>query len=276
MGFKKITHSHVCHIASSNSVKQHKLRKRIAWLSNKEGRNHEFISLYIPSTAPIDNIIIDLKNKSKSTIINDEYDNQRIKDVIRNTIKHLKEIKEIPDNGLAIFAGTIVEKNKENEVLTIEEIVPPEPVVSYIFEIDHHFNLEPLREMLRNPRIVGFITLDSKEASFGLLNGEQFEIIKTITSGIAGKSGKGGQSQRRYERERDMELGFFFHRIAEYATKEFLENNKIMALIIGGPSITKIDFVNGNYLHYELKDSLLNTYDTQSAGKEGLKELLEK
>jgi peptide chain release factor subunit 1 len=274
--FKKITHFHVCHIATSNSVKQHKLRKRIAWLSKKEGRKHEFISLYIPSTASIDNIISNLKNKSKFKIIQDERDDYRVKDVIRNTIKHLKERKEIPDNGLAIFVGTIVEGNQENEVLVVEEIVPLEPIVRYVFEINHHFHLEPLREMLRNPRVAGFIALDSKEASFGLLNGELFEVVKNITSGIAGKSGKGGQSQRRYERERDMELAFFFHRVAEHATKEFLENHKVMALVVGGPGTTKINFVTGNFLHYELKDALLSTYDTQSAGKEGLKELLEK
>ena len=276
LGFEKITHSHVCHIATSNSVKQHKLRKRIAWLSNKEGRNHEFVSVYIPSDASMDNIIRNLKNKSRFTIIHDKRDNDCVKEAIKNTIQHLKEKKEIPENGLAIFAGIIVEENQEHEVLVEEEIVPPEPIVTYIFEIDHHFHLEPLRDMLRNPRVVGFIVLDSKEASFGLLNGELFEIVRNITSGIAGKSGKGGQSQRRYERERDMELAFFFHRVAEYATKEFLEKHKVMALIVGGPGTTKINFVTGNFLHYELKDALLSTFDTQSAGKEGLKELREK
>ncbi|MEJ2281226.1 MAG: hypothetical protein P8X97_04830 [Candidatus Bathyarchaeota archaeon] len=240
MGFEKITHSHVCHIATSDSVKQYKLRKRIAWLSNKEGRKQEFISLYIPSTASMENIIRNLKNKSKFIKLQDERANDRVKDVIKHIIKHLKEKKEIQKNGQAIFAGTLIDEKQENAVLAVEEIIPPEPIVAYFFEIDHHFHLEQLRKMLRNPRVVGFIALDSKEASFGLLNGDHFEVLKTITSGIAGKSGKGGQSQRRYERE------------------------------------TKTDFVTGNYLHYELKDVLLDIYDTQSADKKGLTELLEK
>ena len=130
--------------------------------------------------------------------------------------------------------------------------------------------------MLRNPRIVGLISMDSKEASFGLLKGELFEVIKNITSGIAGKSGKGGQSQRRYERERDMELTFFFHRVADHATKEFLEKEKVMALIVGGPSTTKNSFVNDDYLHYELKEALVSVVDTQSSGKQGLNELRKK
>ncbi len=104
LGPEKITHSHVCHIATSNSVKQHKLRKRIAWLSNKEGRKKEFISLYIPSTASIDHVIRDIKNKNRFTIIRDEHDNGSVKDAIKHTLHHLKEKKEIPENGMAIFA----------------------------------------------------------------------------------------------------------------------------------------------------------------------------
>ena len=276
LGSEKITHVHVCHIATSNSVKQHKLRKRIALLSEREGRNHDFISLYIPSTTSIDNIIMNLKKKQKLTTIPNVRVNDRVQGAIKNTIQNLKERKKIPENGLAIFVGNTVNNNRENEVLVLEEIVPPEPIVTYVFRIDHHFHLDPLREMLRNPRIAGFIAMDSKEASFGLLNGEVFEVVKHITSGIAGKSGKGGQSQRRYEREREMEITFFFHRVAEHATREFLKNHKVMALIVGGPGTTKNNFVNGNYLHYELKDALLRIYDTQSAGKEELNELVDK
>lgn len=273
---RRITQFHGCHIATSNSVKQHKLRKRIAWLSNKEVLKPELLSLYIPSTTAIDTIIRDLKNKSGSTAINDEHSSDRLQVAIKSTIEHLKQRKEIPENGLAIFAGTIVGDNNENDILVIEEIIPPEPLIAYVLEIGHHFNLEHLRQMLRNPRIVGFITLDSKEANFGLLNGELFEAVKDITSGISGKSGKGGQSQRRYERERDMELVFFFHRIAEYAKKEFLEKHKVTALIVGGPSTTKTNFVKGGFLHYELQDALLTTFDTRSVGKEGLNELFDK
>ena len=48
-------------MATTNSVKQHKLRKLIAWLSDKEGRGMEFISLYIPREKSIDEIVANLK-----------------------------------------------------------------------------------------------------------------------------------------------------------------------------------------------------------------------
>ena len=108
------------------------------------------------------------------------------------------------------------------------------------------------------------------------MNGERFELLENITSGVPGKSGKGGSSQRRYERERDMDVNYFFHRVAEHAAKAFLENHKVTALIVGGPGQTKGDFLKGDYLNYELKNSLLGTVDTQSAGKEAVREVLDK
>lgn len=78
--------------------------------------------------------------------------------------------------------------------------------------------------MFRDQKIVGAIVMDAKTASFGLLNDDHLDCLESISSGIPGKSGKGGQSQRRYERERDMELSYFFHRIGEHANKAFMEN----------------------------------------------------
>jgi peptide chain release factor subunit 1 len=263
-------------MATSDSVKQHKLRKLMAWLSDKEGKGMEFVSLYIPREKSIDEIVAILKEKSDSAALKSESGSGRLQDALKNTIHRLKLRKEIPENGLAIFAGTFTANNVENEVLDIEELVPPEPITAFFYMVDDHFRLEPLREMLRDQRVAGLVAMDSKEASFGILNGERFELVENITSGIHGKSGKGGSSQRRYERERDMAVTYFFHRVAEHAAKVFLEKHKVTVLIVGGPGTTKEDFVKGDFLHYELKNALLDIVDTQSAGREGVKEVLSK
>jgi peptide chain release factor subunit 1 len=273
---EKVTRFYGCQVATTNSVKQHKLRKLIAWLSDKEGRGMEFISLYIPPERSIDEIVAILKRESDSAVMKSESVRDELQHVLRNVIQRLELQKKIPENGLAIFAGSFAANDQESEVLNVEELIPPEPITNYLYEVDNHFRLEPLREMLREPRIVGLIALDSKEASFGILNGERFEIIGNMTSGIPGKTGKGGQSQRRYERERDMELASFFHRVAEHATKAFLGNNRVTALIVGGPGPTKDDFLKGDYLHYELKNVFLGIVDVESASREGVREVLGK
>jgi peptide chain release factor subunit 1 len=269
-------HFHACQIATTNSVKQHRLRKLIACLSDKEGRGMEFISLYIPREKSIHEIVTTLKKESDSVAMKSESIKDRLQEALKNVIQRLKLQKEIPENGLAIFAGTYVANDPESEALNVEMLVPPEPITAYLCEVDDHFLLEPLRKMLRNQRVVGLIAMDSKEAGFGILDGERCEPIENITSGVPGKSGKGGSSQRRYERERDMELAYYFHRIAEHAKKAFLDDHKVTVMIVGGPGQTKEDFLKGEYLHYELKNMLLSVVDTQSAGKEGVKEVLDK
>jgi peptide chain release factor subunit 1 len=266
---------HACHLATSNSVKQHKLRKLIAWLSGKEGREKDFISLYIPHETLMEEVVASLKKEAESIVMNSERAEDRLQKTLKNVIQQLKQQTELPENGLVVFAGTFA-NNQGEETFNFEVILPPEPVANYLYMVDNHFELEPLREMLRDQKIVGIITLDAKEASFGLLIGERLDLFGTITSGIPGKTRKGGQSQRRYERERDMELTYYFHRIAEHAAKFFLENRKVTVLIVGGPGPTKDDFVKGNFLHYELDNALLDTVDTQSAGGSGIREVVDK
>jgi peptide chain release factor subunit 1 len=270
------THFHACQLSTNSSVKQHKLRKLIAWLSTKKGRGRNFISLYVPQGKATDEIVEFLREKSASEVMKSDSAGHRLQDGLKNVIQRLKQKEEIPENGLAIFAGSFASGTLESLALNVEELIPPEPITTYSYDADDHFHLEPLREMLRNQKVVGLIALDSKEASFGLLNGERYEFIETITSGIHGKSGKGGSSQRRYERERDMAVTQFFHRIAEHAAKAFLEKYEVTVLIVGGPGTTKEDFLSGDFLHYELKDALVSRVDTQSASKDGVREVLEK
>ena len=273
---EKVTRFYGCQVTTSNSVKQHKLRKLIAWLSDKEGRGMDFISLYIPPLTSVDEVVCNLKKESDSATDKSGHINERLQIAARNVIQHLKQQKEIPEYGLAMFAGVFVGNNQQEGLLNVEELVPPMPITHYHYRVDDHFWLEPLREMARDQRITGIIAIDSKEASFGLLNGERFFLLKNITSGVPGKTGKGGQSQRRYEREREMEVTAFFHRVAEHAAKAFLGENKVITLLVGGPGPTKNYFLRGDYLNYELKNRLLNVVDTQSAGKDAVREILDK
>jgi len=271
---QKGNHFHACHEATSDSVKLHKLRKLIASLSSKQGREADFVSLYIPPETAIDEVIAFLKKESDADRKNDNA-KSNLKENLKNLMRHLKQRNEIPENGLAAFAGTDL-NNLEKEFSFVEQIIPSKPIGKFLCEVDSNFQLEPLREMLRDQKIVGLISLDSKEAGFGIFIGEGLKLEEEITSGISGKTKKGGQSQRRYERERDMGVNYFFRRIAEHAAKLFLENNKVTVLIVGGPGKTKNDFAEGNYLHYELKNALLDIVDTQSAGKKGVREIVSK
>ncbi len=268
-------HLSSCQLGTSTSVKQHKLRKKIAWLSAFEVKDKEIISLYVPGTVSSEQTVATLKKEIECTNTVPFHVQKHFEEAQKQLIKHVKELKVIPQNGIAIFAGTFSTGNLEKEHITVEEIIPPLPISVYNYQVDTHFHLEPLREMLRIPKIVGVIVLDSKQASFGIQTEGHLEVNEFITSGIAGKTSKGGQSQRRYERERDMEVTEFFHRVAEHAAKAFLKNN-VNVMVLGGPGQTKNNFLKGEFLHYELANMVLGIVDTQSADKDALKETLEK
>ena len=238
----KNTHFYSCQIASTHSVKLHKLRKQIAYLSEKESKAKDFLSLYVPAQSNVEQIIATVKKQPDCEDAVSEREKQRLQEATKSILQQLKQHKEIPENGLALFAGSYTDDEIEREVFTVRELIPPEPITTYLFVIDDHFMLEPLREMLRDQKIVGVLALDAKQASFGLLKGERVELIDSISSGVPGKTGKGGQSQRRYERERNMELAYFFHRVAEHAKVAFLANH-VNVLIAGGPGQTKNDFL---------------------------------
>ena len=133
-------------MTTTNSVKRHRMRKLVAYLSEKEGREMEFISFYIPREKSIDETIQILRDESDPSEIKSGSARYRVQDSLNKVVQRLKLQKEIPENGLAIFAGTFPIKDREGEVLNIEEIIPPEPITAYLYAIDDHFQLEPLRE----------------------------------------------------------------------------------------------------------------------------------
>jgi peptide chain release factor subunit 1 len=130
--------------------------------------------------------------------------------------------------------------------------------------------------MLKEEKVYGLLVIDASEAGLGILSGDRLEIVDVITSGISGKTRKGGQSARRYERGREMELTYYYHRIAEHATRVFIENGKVTGMIIGGPGPTKDEFLKGGYLHYELQKKVVGVFDLGYSGREGIREVVEK
>jgi len=118
--------------------------------------------------------------------------------------------------------------------------------------------------------------MDATEAGMGIVSGDTWEVIDTMSSGVSGKTKKGGQSARRYERLREMELSDYFRRLADHAKKGFLEQYQIKALIVSGPGPTKDEFVRDAYLDYRLQNVIVGTLDSGYVGREGVRETIEK
>ncbi len=261
----------------NRSLARFRFQRMLEMLEEKEGRGTELITVYIPPEKQISDVMNDLRNewgtagniKSKTT-------RKNVQDALTKAMEQLKLYRKVPPTGLVLFAGTIASEQLGVGDMETYVLIPPEPIGIYYYRCEHRFMLEPLYELLRAEDAFGILVLDSKAATFAMLKGKRADIVKDISSGVAGKTRAGGQSARRYERLRQMHLNEFFTRVGKYMTEIYLDAPGLKGIIVGGPGPTKEDFLKGNYLHYEIKDKILTTVDTGYTGREGVKEVVER
>ncbi|RJS84922.1 peptide chain release factor 1 [Candidatus Bathyarchaeota archaeon] len=260
------------------SLERYRLKKILENLASKEGRGTELISLYVPPGRQISEVVSMLKEEwGTASNIKSNTTRKNVQDAIVKVIQKLKLFKTVPENGLVIFCGAIPQNGPGSEKIEGPYvIVPPEPIRVYLYRCDSKFHLSFLMEMLKETETYGILLLDSSEATFATLVGRRLEVVREITSGIPGKHRAGGQSARRFERLREMQLIDFFKRIGNHANEIFLPIPNLKGIIIGGPGPTKLDFMKGQYLDYRLKEKIVATVDTAYTGEQGVKEIVEK
>ena len=261
-----------------DSVKRYKLNKMINKLGNITGHGTELVTVYIPPRRPIYDIVSQLKNEAgTASNIKSDLTRTHVQDALSRTVEHLKLYKEPPDNGLVIFCGAIpTGKGLGTEKIEIYSVVPPKPVQINLYRCDDHFWIDHLKDMMKDDKVIGILSLDTQEAGLGILTGDRWEVVESLTSGVAGKHRQGGQSARRFERLRDNELNEYYRRVADYAHKIFIDHYDIKGIIIGGPGPTKEGFIREEYLDYRLQNNVIAILDSSYSGSEGVRELIDK
>jgi peptide subunit release factor 1 (eRF1) len=131
-------------MASSKSVKLHKLRKQIAYLSDKESKAKDFVSLYTPAETDLEQMVAYVRKQLDWAASGSEREKERVKNVIKTVAQQLRGYSEVPENGLALFAGYAAGLNQK-EAVSVDTLIPPQPITAYLFAVNDHFRLEPLR-----------------------------------------------------------------------------------------------------------------------------------
>lgn len=244
-------------------------------LEGLEGRGTELVTVYIPPGKQIHDVMTDLRNEYGTAVnIKSKTTRKNVQEALTKAMERLKLFNKVPETGLAIFAGNIASDQLGVGDMQTFTLIPPEPIGIYYYRCEHRFMLEPLWEILEHEDSYGILVIDAKNATFATLKGQRADIIKDMTSGVAGKTRAGGQSSRRYERLRQMHLQEYFNRVGDTLTDLFLNTPNLKGIIVGGPGPTKEEFVNGNYLHHEIREKIMTTVDTGYTGHEGVKEVV--
>ncbi|MEM1897882.1 MAG: peptide chain release factor aRF-1 [Sulfolobales archaeon] len=260
---------------SEYSIDRNQLRQIIKELKEFKSHATTLLSLYVPPGRPVSDVINMLRQE---LAITDNIKLKRTKDKVQRAltaaIDRLSSISKIPPNGLVLFSG----EDDESEEFICLMFSPPEPVTVYFYRTDKYFHTEFLEGMIEESDVYGLVIIERDEATIGVLKGTSLLVLEEVEGYVPGKHGKGGQSQRRYDRIIEELVEEFYKKVGEVVNKNFLpylEYGKLRGILVGGPGYAKNDFVKGDYIDYRLKEKVINSLiDVSSQGEPGLKELV--
>ena len=262
-----------------SSLELFRLRKTLQTLASKEGSHTELITIYVPPGKQISDALNLLREEyGTASNIKSNVTRKNVLDAIVKVQQRLKLFKDPGEKGIVVFAGALPQEGggPGTERMETFVIIPPEPIKIFLYRCDSRFHTEHLQEMLREKETYGIILVDASDATIATLQGKRLDIVRQMYSGVTGKTRAGGQSARRYERLRDMQLNEYFHRVGNHANEIFLPIDTLKGIILAGPGPTKYDFEKGDYLNYQLKDKVLEVVDTAYVEEQGVKEVVEK
>lgn len=265
--------------AKKTSLELFRLRKTLNTLANKEGNHTELITIYVPPGKQISDALNLLRDEyGTASNIKSTATRKNVQEAIVKVQQRLKLFKDPGEKGIVVFCGAIPQAGggPGSERMETYVIVPPEPIKIFLYRCDSRFHAEHLQDMLREKETYGILLVDASHATIATLQGKRLDIVRDMHSGVAGKTRAGGQSARRYERLRDMQLNEYYTRVGKHANEVFLPIETLKGIILGGPGHTKLDFEKGDYLHYQLKNKIIDTVDTAYVEEQGVKEVVEK
>ena len=119
----------------------------LAFLVDKDGG---MLSLYIPATAKIDEVIhgvTEERNKIAGISEKIELENKMLI-ALENLVAYLEQFKEIPSNGLVVFSGRNPRINTFKEKKNVWGIVPEKKNLLNFYRCERFFVLKPLNTLM--------------------------------------------------------------------------------------------------------------------------------
>jgi len=263
--------------AEQTDRQRYEFQKVIEELKEYRGSGTQLVTIYVPPDKQLSDIVAHVTQEhSEASNIKSKDTRTNVQDALKSLKDRLRYYDNPPENGMVLFSGAIDSGGGRTEMITRVLENPPEPIQSFRYHCDSEFLTEPLAAMLADKGLFGLIVLDRREANVGWLKGKRIEPVKSTTSLVPGKQRKGGQSQARFERLRLEAIDNFYQEVAEMANDLFVpRRHELDGVLVGGPSPTKEEFLDGDYLHHELQDSVLGKFDVAYTDESGLYDLVD-
>lgn len=260
------------------AVQVWKIKKLIKALEQARGNGTSMISLIIPprdQTSRVNKMLSDEYGTASN--IKSRVNRQSVLSAITSTQQRLKLYPKVPDNGLVIYCGTIMnDQNKEREVLV--DFEPFKPINTSLYLCDNKFHTEALASLLESDEKFGFIVMDGNGALFGLLTGNTRSVLHKFSVDLPKKHGRGGQSALRFARLRLEKRHNFVRKVAEITVTQFIPDGQkvnVTGLILAGSADFKTDLYNSELFDQRLKAKVLKTVDVSYGGENGFNQAID-
>ena len=258
--------------------KKYEFRKVIEDLKNYEGSGTQLVTIYVPDDRQVSDVVAHVTQEhSEAANIKSKQTRTNVQDALTSIKDRLRYYDTYPpENGMVLFSGAVDSGGGQTEMVTKVLEEPPQPVESFRYHCDSNFLTGPLEEMLTDKGLYGLVVLDRREANVGWLKGKRIEPVKSASSLVPGKQRKGGQSAQRFARLRLEAIDNFYQEVAGMANDLFVpKRHDLEGILVGGPSPTKDEFLDGDYLHHEIQEKVLGKFDVSYTDESGLRELVD-
>jgi peptide chain release factor subunit 1 len=258
--------------------RKYEFRRVIEDLQEYEGSGTQLVTIYVPPDRKVSDVVEHVTQEhSEASNIKSKQTRTAVQDALKSIKDRLRYYDTFPpDNGMVLFSGAVDSGGGRTEMKTEVLEDPPQAIQSFRYHCDSHFLTEPLEDMLADKGLYGLVVIDRREANVGWLRGKRVEPVKSTSSLVPGKQKKGGQSQKRFERLRIEAIDNHYQDVAEMANDLFVpERHDMDGVLVGGPSPTKDEFLDGDYLHHEIQDQVLGKFDVPYTNESGLYDLVD-
>lgn len=255
-----------------DEVEKWRVRKLLISLRDSEGNGTSMISLIIPPREQISKIQRMLTDEyGTATNIKSRVNRLSVLSAITSAQQKLKTYTKIPDNGLAIFVGTIIDQNKDKKISL--GITPIKPINTSLYLCDSKFHVESLLSQFENEMKFGFVIMDGHSTFFAVVEGNVKTILQKIYVDLPRKHGRGGQSSMRFARIRLEKRYNYVKKVSEICTALYISNDRmnVEGLILAGHT----DFKNELKEVLDQRLKVIKVIDTNYGEENGLNEAIE-
>ena len=253
----------------------------IKGLEAVKGEGTSLVSLLIPPKDQIHRVATMLNNEyATAANIKSRVNRQSVQNAISSAIQRLKLYTNVPPNGLVIYCGLIVQKNRSEKPQTKMvniDLEPPKPLNTTLYLCDNRFHVDGLKYLLEADTKYGFIIIDGHGCLFGMLSGDSKTVLSKFQVDLPPRQDRGGQSALRFSRIRMEKRHNYIRKVAETANKLYLADNKVAVdgIIVAGLADLKSELINSQLMDARISKKVLKLVDISCGGETGFNQAIE-